>query len=69
MKIRSQNELFRGQMVNKPKPAIVVGQHPEEGPIYCCPHCGAHATADECDVMGAEPDCVFCPNCNGEFEL
>lgn len=70
-KIKSRSDLFKGQMVEKPKCAIVVGHrpHPDGQAIYACPGCGEHMDADECDVLGAEPGCVFCTTCSTEFEL
>ena len=37
-------------------------------PIYTCPHCGNQASEDDCDGIGAEPGCLFCNQCNQEFE-
>jgi hypothetical protein len=61
--------MFRGQIVNKPKPALVVGEtpYPEGAPIYACPHCAFQS--EDYDILGAEPGCGFCHRCNGEFEL
>ena len=33
----------------------------------CCPSCQSRMSLDECDCIGAEPDCVFCPQCGKEF--
>jgi hypothetical protein len=67
--IVSKSDLFRGDLVERPKKALVVGKDEEEFPIYACPKCGNQATAEQCDVLGAEPDCVFCQKCHTEFEL
>lgn len=68
-KIRSKNELFRGKMIVKPKQAIVAGEDAEGFDIFQCPNCGNRATAEDCDVCGAEPDCLFCNQCNREFHV
>jgi hypothetical protein len=66
--IKSKNDLFRGQKVPKPKRPKIIYDAEGIG-IYTCPHCGKVADIEACDVMGAEPDCVFCEHCSGEFEL
>lgn len=66
--IESRNGLFKGEMVKKPLRATVIYDAQGE-PVYGCPHCGNVATADECDCIGAEPGCLFCNKCSGEFEM
>jgi hypothetical protein len=65
--IPSRNSIFRGEMVEKPKRATIIYDAAGE-PLYRCPNCGNVASADECDCIGAEPDCLFCNQCNREFE-
>lgn len=66
--IPSKNSLFLGEMVEKPLQASSI-DGPDGEPIYTCPHCRNIATIDECDCCGAEPNCVFCNQCNREFAL
>lgn len=66
--IKSRNWLFEGQEFPKPPVALVV-RTTDDADVYGCPHCHAEVTVDECDVIGAESDCVFCCNCHGEFEV
>lgn len=66
--IESQNELFPGKMIPKPPLATVIDDARGE-PIYICPHCKASANANDCDCIGAEPYCLFCNKCGGEFEV
>ena len=50
--------------------ALIVGEtlpHGEE--IYRCPYCGNEATAEECDVMGADWGNLFCNTCGREFAI
>lgn len=68
MLIPSQNSLFRGEMVEKPRLAIVVGHDADGWSIYACPNCGHRASIWDCDVLGAEPGCAFCNQCHQEFE-
>lgn len=70
--IESRNGLFAGEMVRKPRYADIVGTiiyDGEEISIYECPECRNIATIEECDVIGAEPGCVFCNVCSCEFEV
>jgi hypothetical protein len=65
--IKSKSDLFRGEMVEKPRRAQV--SYDAAGvPQYVCPNCSNFAGEDDCDVMGAEPNCLFCNQCNREFE-
>lgn len=68
-KIRSKNPIFRNDpvMIDKPKKAVAIYNAQREK-LYRCPYCGCMATMDECDVMGAEENCLFCNQCNREFE-
>ena len=34
---------------------------------YRCPFCKKWVSLQDCEVMGADPDCLFCPECNQEF--
>jgi formylmethanofuran dehydrogenase subunit E len=68
MRIKSRNQLFEGEEIEKPPKATHIYNAQDE-PIYKCPHCGEMLTDDETDVLGAEPDCCFCHRCNGEFEM
>jgi rubrerythrin len=36
-------------------------------PVYKCPTCGAMAALDDCDMIGADEDCLFCRACGKEF--
>ncbi len=67
-KIKSKSDLFPGMVIEKPKMATFIydaqGVH-----LYRCPYCKNVADSDECDVCGAEPDCLFCNQCNREFEM
>jgi hypothetical protein len=66
-KIKSKSDLFPGKLVKKPKRAKVI--HDAEGnALYVCPYCGHTDDADGCDIMGAEPGCMFCLKCSGEFQ-
>lgn len=65
--IESRNSLFRGELIPKPLPATVIYDAKEE-PLYTCPYCGHVSDADGCDFIGAEPGCMFCNQCNREFE-
>lgn len=65
--IESRNEFFPGMMIEKPKRATVI--YDARGmALYTCPYCGNVSDEDGCDVMGAEPNCLFCNQCHGEFE-
>ena len=66
-KIKSKNSLFRCQLIEKPKRAKVIYSADGE-PLFICPHCGHTASEEECDCLGAEPDCMFCNQCNREFQ-
>jgi hypothetical protein len=66
--IVSKSDLFRGEMVNKPKPCKTIYDSMGE-PLYICPSCGNCANSDNCGVVGAEPGCLFCNQCNTEFEV
>lgn len=66
-KIRSRHPWFKGQLIDKPQTALVIGYDPEEGDIYACPYCGHQATADGCDCVGAEDGNLCCLACNREF--
>ena len=39
-----------------------------DGYEYECPQCEWRGNLDDCDVLGADPGCVFCPECEQEFE-
>lgn len=50
--------------------AVIVGEVEDTGaPIYRCPECGHESDAEGCDVMGADPGCLFCNQCNTEFDV
>lgn len=66
--IQSRNDLFPGQLIDKPPMARVLFDAAGE-PLYVCPHCTHAASCDDCDAIGAEPYCLFCNQCGGEFEL
>lgn len=66
-KIKSRNPIFKEEKIEKPKPALVIANTMGGACIYQCPTCGAHLTEDDCDVIGAEPDCLFCNQCSHEF--
>lgn len=65
--IASRNELFRGELIEKPKLASWVDRGTER--LIRCPHCKHIEDVEACDVGGAEPGCVFCLNCNREMEM
>lgn len=67
--IKSKNDLFLGELVDKPLRVKVTLSTSDDEPIYKCPHCGEMITDDDCGVLGAEPGCLFCNKCNREFEL
>jgi len=70
MKIQSRNELFPGEWVEKPPLAILAGREDPQGwPVMFCPHCNAEQEPYHCDVGGAEPGCMFCLKCHGEYEV
>lgn len=64
--IKSKSDLFPGMEIEKPKQATFICGAKGE-PIYTCPYCGNASDADGCDVVGAEPDGLFCNQCNREF--
>lgn len=68
MLVPSNNDLFRGKMIEKPPVAMLIYDAKDE-PLYTCPHCKQVTDGDACDVLGAEDGCCFCPNCSGEFEM
>jgi len=39
----------------------------EQSDLVRCPKCRWTGDLDECDVVGADWDCVFCPKCDTEF--
>lgn len=62
-----ESKTFPVQMIDKPPHASFIYRADGEL-IYTCPHCKKMiGDYDDCDVMGAEPGCLFCPFCNGEF--
>ena len=68
--IRSRNPMFKGMPIDPPRPPTARLTLPgEDDEALKCPWCGAMVTIDECDCIGAEPDCVFCSNCNRELQL
>lgn len=49
--------------------AMIVGENDDTGmPIYKCPECGKEEDCYGCDVLGADPGCLFCTNCHCEFK-
>jgi len=68
-RIRSKNKLLKGQLIEKPPKATVVGEDEDGYDIFLCPHCKKQTTWQDCDICGAEPDCMFCRECNMEFEV
>lgn len=64
--IKSKSDLFTDMNIEKLKQATVIYDAKGE-PLYKCPNCGNIASDEECDVIGAEPDCLFCNQCNHEF--
>ncbi len=68
-KIISKNPLFKDDPIEieqPPKASFIFNLHQER--VYTCPYCKAQVTYEEADVVGAEPNCMFCIKCNGEFE-
>lgn len=48
--------------------ALIVGERmPDGDDIYLCPYCHNEATAEECDVLGADWGNLFCNTCGREF--
>jgi hypothetical protein len=66
--IQSRNDLFPGQLIDKPPLATILFDAAGE-PLYVCPYCRDAAPIDDHDCIGAEPNCLFCNRCNREFEL
>jgi hypothetical protein len=66
--IKSRNELFRGELIDKPPRAKVIYDAKGES-MFVCPHCKHTAHPEDCDILGAEPGCLFCNQCNREFEM
>lgn len=66
--IKSRNSLFRGEMIEKPKQAKCIYDASGEA-LYTCPNCGNVSDTDGCDIIGAEPGCLFCNQCNREFAM
>lgn len=71
-KIESNNEMIReyapGELYDRPRKAAFI-YNAEQEKIYTCPYCKAKVTDEECDVLGAEDNCIFCANCAREFEM
>lgn len=68
--IVSRSDLFEGELVDKPKLALFSTEMDEDGEQkWICPNCAAVIGPDDCDVCGAEPGCLFCNQCNREFEI
>lgn len=67
MKIKSKHSMFEGEEFEKPEKASII-YGPTGEPFYTCPYCKQTATEDDCDCIGAEPNCLFCNHCGGEFE-
>jgi len=40
----------------------------DDDDVITCGECGESAVLDDFDVMGAEPGCLFCRNCQTEVE-
>lgn len=69
-KIISKSDLFAGEEVEQPPLSLLTGRENKDGyPLVFCPHCASEQDTEHCDVLGAEPYCRFCLNCNGEFEV
>lgn len=50
--------------------ATIAGTVEETGaPIYRCPNCGREDDAEGCDVMFADPGCLFCNGCGYQFAV
>jgi hypothetical protein len=64
--IKSKNSLFLGELIDKPRQAISIPRL-DGLDDFVCPNCHKAITPDDCDVIGAEPDCFFCNFCNLEF--
>lgn len=67
--IISRSDLFAGELVDKPKLASIALYGPDGEPLWKCPNCGNVAGEDDCGILGAEPGCMFCNQCNREFEM
>lgn len=68
-KIISQSDCTKGELIDEPPRATIALYTPDGAPMYRCPHCGNVEHAGGCDCLGAEPGCLFCNQCNGEFEI
>jgi hypothetical protein len=66
--IHSKSDLCRGELVEKPRRVKTVIYDKDDEPICKCPNCGAMNSEDDCDMGGCEPGCLFCNQCNREFE-
>jgi uncharacterized protein YbaR (Trm112 family) len=62
--IKSKNQMFEGMLIDKPKQCL----YTTDG-LMICPNCNAILTMDDCDICGAEDDCLFCNQCNKEFHM
>lgn len=49
-------------------PVAIVVNASDDDPIYRCPGCGKESDCDGCDVIGADPGCLFCTDCHCEFQ-
>lgn len=67
--IISKSDLFRGQIVDEPMTAVIVGEDADGDEIYACPACGQIQTSLQAYICGSEPGAAFCWKCNQEFYL
>jgi hypothetical protein len=63
----SRSDLFKGDIVDAPKPASAIIDLPDGDRAITCPGCGKQVLESDCDDIGAEPDCVFCCECGQEI--
>ncbi len=67
-KMRSESSVTKGIIIDIPPTAQLLLDAKGDY-IYKCPHCGNWATDEDCDAIGAEDNCLFCNQCNQEFDI
>lgn len=67
--IISKGDLFKGELVDEPLNALVVGEDAEGEEIYGCPKCSWRGTVMDCGIVGAEPGAAFCWSCGQEMYI
>jgi len=58
------------KQIEFPNPtALIVGKTKDGWSIYRCPECGHEASDMDCDIIGADDECLFCTRCHCEFRV